>query len=172
MYNVREIPTVSNLKRIILLAKHHLFRKPAAPLSEMHSGVHEQHRMCWSDMGCGQLYAVYTALQVFPQKLLTMLADVECMNPNQERVFLYLGQIIGNMQKDEVRRFVTSSAVCSTNAIQVTFNMLTGLARRPITHTCSYTLEIPATYQSYQEYASDLKAVLSAHEFVWVMDGM
>ena len=126
-------------------------------------------------MGCGQLYAVYTALQASPQKLLTMLADVDCMNPNQESVFLYLRRFIGNMQKDKVRaflRFVTGSAVCSINAIQVTFNMLTGLARRPIAHTCSYTLEIPATYQSYQEFASDFKAVLSAHEFVWVMDGI
>ena len=45
MYNVREIPTVSNLNQIVLgVARHHFFRKPAAPLSEMHSGVHEQHR--------------------------------------------------------------------------------------------------------------------------------
>ena len=139
---------MSNLKRIVLgVARHHFFRKPAAPLAEMHSGVPEQHKQFWSDMGCGQLYSVYTALQASPQKLLTMLDDV-CMNPNQENVLSYLQQLIGNMQADEVRsflRFVTSSAVCSTNAIQVTFNMLTGLARHPVAHTCSYSLELSAT---------------------------
>lgn len=165
LYNVREIPTVLNLKRIVLgVARHHFFRKPAAALSEIRSGVPEQHRKFWSDMGCGQLYAVYTALQASPRKLLKMIDDVECMNPSQESVFGYLRQFIGNMQTDEVRalRFVTGSAVCSNNAIQVTFNVLTGLGRRPIAHTCSYTLELPATYQSYQEFVqefvSDFKA--------------
>ena len=150
------------------------FRRSMSPL-EMHSGVPEQHKQFWSDMGCGQLYSVYTALQASPQKLLMMLDDVVCMNPNQESVFSYLRQFIGNMQADEVRsflRFVTGSAACSTNALQVTFNMLTGLARRPIAHTCSYTLELSATYQSYQEFANDFKAVLNAQEFVWVMDGI
>ncbi len=104
-------------------------------------------------MGCGQLCAVYTALQASPRKLLKMIDDVECMNPSQESVFGYLRQFIGNMQTDEVRAFLT---------IQVTFNVLTGLGRRPIAHTCNYTLELPATYQSYQEFVqefvSDFKA--------------
>ena len=104
-----------------------------------------------------------------------MIDDIVCRNPSQESVFCYLRQFIGNMQTDEVRaflRFVTGSAVCSTNAIQVTFNMLTGLGGRPIAHTCSYMIELPATYQSYQEFASDFKAVLNDDDFLWIMDGI
>ena len=176
MNNVRQIPTVSNLKRILLgVAKHHFFRRPAAAILELSSGIPEQHKKFWCNMGCGQLYSIYTALQASPRKLLKMIDSVVCMNTSQECVLSYLRQFIGNMRADEVRsflRFVTGSAVCSTSTIQVTFNMLTGLGRRPIAHTCSYTLEIPATYQSYSEFVGDFRAVLNDCDSVWIMDGI
>ncbi len=176
MFNVREIPTVRNLRRIVQgVARHHLLRKPSAAISEMRCGVPDQHKKFWSDMGCGQLYSLYLALQASPRKVLALLTDVICLNSNQENVLSYLRQFIGNMQSDEARsflRFVTGSTVCSTNAIKVTFNTLTGLGRRPIAHTCSCTLELSSTYHTYMDFVSEFKAIMNNDDFVWIMDGI
>jgi len=50
---------------------------------------------------------------------------------------------------EEVQRFlwfVTGSAVCFDTPIQITFNGLSGLGRRPVAHTCDCTLELTCTY--------------------------
>ena len=176
MFQVREVPTPKNLVRLISgVARYHFLRKPAAVIAEMASGVPKTHKLFWSKMGCAGLYSVYSALQASPKKVLQMVGEVETANPNQERVSSYLRQYIGNMQVDEVRsflRFVTGGAVCSADAIQVTFNALTGLARRPIGHTCSNTLELPATYLSYLDFTTEFKAILNNPEFAWRMDGI
>ena len=126
-------------------------------------------------MSIGDLYAIYTALQVSPAKVLALLEDVSLANPNQDRVFGYLQQYIGNMQGDEARnflRFVTGSSVCSSRAISVSFNTLEGLSRRPIGHTCSSMLELSSSYSSYLDFANEFKCVLSNEEFTWQMDAL
>ncbi len=126
-------------------------------------------------MSSGDLYSIYIAQQASPAKVLVLVEDLDTCNPNQERVFGYLQQFIGNMQNEELRlflRFVTGSSVCTANAIRVTFNSLEGLARRPISHTCSNILELPSSYLSYLEFATEFKAILNNTEFAWAMDAM
>ena len=70
------------------------------------------------------------------------------MNEAQERVFSYLQQCIGRMKVGEVQRFlrfVTGSTVMS-DTIKVEFNTLSGFGQRPISHTCSFTLELSSEY--------------------------
>lgn len=177
MFNVRQIPTVENLSKLLIgVTKHHFLRKPAAAIAEMSSGVPEQHRKFWSKVGCGQLFSIYNALQASPKKVLDIVREVDCANLNQERVASYLRQYIGNMQLDDVRsfqRFVTGSAVCSANTIQVTFNTLSGLARRPIGHIyMQSTIELPSTYISYLDFVTEFKAVLNNQEYAWIMNGL
>ena len=90
-------------------------------------------------------------------------------------MFNYLRQYIGNMTLEELRlflRFVTGSSVCSATKIEIQFNMLSGLARRPISHTCSNLLELSATYLSYPEFVKDFKHVLSDKTYTWIMDSL
>lgn len=68
-------------------------------------------------------------------------------------------------------RFVTGSFVICVPSISVSFNTLDGLARRPISHTCSATLELPCTYSSLPEFISEFRSVLSdSHS--WRMDAV
>ena len=65
------------------------------------------------------------------------------MDSNQQRIFTYLTSFIGNLTENEVSaflRFVTGSSSLLAKGIQVSFNNLTGMARRPISHTCSCEL--------------------------------
>ena len=77
------------------------------------------------------------------------------------------------MSGDELRtflRFVTGSLVTSVPNIDVSFNSLDGLGRRPVSHTCSATLELSSTYKSPPEFVAEFRAVLSDPVYSWRMD--
>ncbi len=61
---------------------------------------------------------------------------------------------------DDLRSSPSILEIC-VEKLEVQFNMLSGLARRPIAHTCSNILELPATYQSYPEFMKEFQQVLS-----------
>ena len=85
--------------------------------------------------------------------------------------------MIGNMNINELRsflRFVTGSTVCNSTKILVTFNSLTGLARRPLAHTCEPTLEISSTYINYDEFYGKFRSIFDKvnEEFSFRMDAV
>ena len=51
-----------------------------------------------------------------------------------------------------------------TDHISVYFIATDGLARRPIAHTCGPTLEIPSTYQVYNEMVEEFNNILRQKE--------
>lgn len=175
-YGVREIPKPRNLLELIgEIARYNFLRKPAATIAEIRSGIPDVHSEFWRKMSIGDFYAIYKALQASPAKVLAMLNDVSTVNQSQDRVYGYLLQYVGNMREDEVRnflRFVTGSAVCSSRPINVTFNSLDGLARRPLGYTCNCTLELPITYVSYHEFITEFKSVLENEDFAWQMNAI
>ena len=73
------------------------------------------------------------------------------------------------MRNEEVRRFLcftTGSSVLIANRISVTFNNLSGLARKPIAHTCGYVIELPTTYMSFLDFEQEFTAILAEDEYV------
>ena len=66
-------------------------------------------------------------------------------------------------------RFVTGSSVCFGKRITVSFNNLTGLARRPVVHTCDCLLDLPVSYSSYMEFTAEFKSILCNPEHMWSM---
>lgn len=114
------------------------------------------------------------ALNATPMKVLSLLDDDLADDPNKMRVFKYLSQFIGNMSNDELRsflRYVTGASVCPTKHINVTFNSLTGIARRPIGHTCVNQLDLSVDYCTYLEFVVEFRTFLSSSE-AWYMDAM
>ena len=60
----------------------------------------------------------------------------------------YLRQYVGNMRHEELQsflRFVTGSSVCTANKL-VSFSNMEGLGRRPVAHTCGYTIQLSTSY--------------------------
>ena len=53
-------------------------------------------------------------------------------------------------------QFITGSDIISCDSIEVTFSALDGTSRRPVARTCGPLLEIPSSYQSYNEEFSEL----------------
>ena len=128
------------------IAKYFFVRKPAAAITEIRSGKPQCYSQFWNRISVGEFYAIYTALQCSPSKVLDMQCD-------EARDFL---------------RFVTGS---SCNVIAVTFCASDGLARRPIGHTCTCTLELSTSYSSFLEFVSEFRSVL-CNELAWKMDAI
>ena len=88
--------------------------------------------------------------------------------------FSYLMNFIGNMKRDDLRlflRFVTGSSVMLAQKINVSFNNITGIARRPISHTCDCGLELSIAYSTFPEFEQEFYKILQ-HEYSWIMDAL
>ena len=172
-YGCREVPKPKNVKTMILQASSYTFViQPTAALAAIHSGVPQQHLSFWRGLGVMGLYSIYGAQSVSPAKVLKMFDDAEGTDANEERILGYLRQFVGSMSTDELRqflRFVTGSSVCLSCQIQVTFNNLEGIARRPIAHTCQPSLELSLSYMTSPEFTSEFRAILS-DQYAWIMD--
>jgi len=65
-------------------------------------------------------------------------------------------------------RFTTASDVIVTDTLTILFTDSEGLQRRPISHTCGCTLEVPSTYGSFCELREEFMAILNSDR--WEMN--
>lgn len=174
-YGCQEIPKPATLKHTIRQASLYTFIvKPTAALVAMRSGIPEQHQPFWSTLGLSGLQKIYEALSVSPSKVLCMFEDVSVDNARQEQILRYLRQIIGSMGTDELRhfpRYVTGSSVCLPGQTDLSFSSLEGIARRPIAHTCAPSLELSLSYETYPEFATEFRSLVS-DQYAWIMDAI
>ena len=59
-----------------------------------------------------------------------------------------------------------------SGGITVTFNNVSGIARRPISHTCDCCLELPSAYTPYLEVEQEFIAVLADDKNPWQIDSI
>ncbi len=171
-FGARRVPTPETLTHLMVQAAQFEFLiKPHAALTAMHHGIPVKHAPFWQSKSVYELFSLFSALTATPAKVMEMLQDNEPGNPGQARVLGYLFQYIGNMNFDELRsflRFVTGSGVCLDRSITVTFNNLSGLARRPIAHTCDCTLELSVDYRTSLEFIAEFQHILQS-DYAWDM---
>lgn len=170
----RVCPSPTDLKlQLCNIAKYEYQVKPMAAICSINSGVSPKEKAFWNAFAVNQLHSLYQSLSATPAKVLAILEEPMEENSSQARVFTYLQQYIGNMKNEEVRRFLrytTGSSVLIGEHIIVSFNTLTGAARRPIAHTCGCELELPSTYLSYVEFEKEFNSILANDEYTWDMD--
>ena len=104
----------------------------------------------------------YTMILLLPLRNFSRPCAAPVHKKSEERRYSYFTCMIGNMNVIEGRnflRFVTGSSVCSTTAISVTFNSLSGLGRRPIEHTCDCMLQLSSTYLNYDVFYYEFSSI-------------
>ena len=172
-----EMPKNSTFKRVLAeVAIFTFITKCMGALYALHSGVPATHKDFWKGVSIEELYKLYKVLVATPHRVLSLIKEPEFLTAGEGRVFNYLTLLIGDMKQKELSaliRFITGSSVLIANEITITFNSLDGLARRPISSTCSCTLELPTTYTSYQEFSKEFYAVLQSDICsTWAMDAI
>ena len=171
----REMPTPGNIQQLILqVARYELVRKPLGALLSLYREVPTEYHPFFSGFSVGDLHGLYRALNATPGSVRSMIKESKEMTSSQARVLGYLRTFIGNLNHQDLRnflRFVTGSSVVIDKKISVTFNSLSGLARRPISHTCSCTFELSVTYLTYPDFAEEFLTVLRS-EVAWPMEAV
>ncbi|XP_044179577.1 uncharacterized protein LOC122961059 [Acropora millepora] len=89
---------------------------------------------------------------------------------DQERQCLdHLKKYIRSLQGKSLSlflQFITGSDIISCDTIEVAFSALDGASRRPVAHTCGPLLEIPSSYQSYNELSEEFSELMQ-HKEAW-----
>ena len=174
-FGCTEMPTSKNLLQLITgVAKHYILGKTFGTLYSMRSGVPLTYYDFWRTYTVEDVFDLYKALNATTTSVLRSISEPNNMNAAEERVYSYLIAFVGNMKSDELRlfmRFVTGSSVMIAKTINVSFNNITGLARRPISHTCDCGLELSISYSTFPEFEQEFYKVLS-NEYSWIMDAL
>ena len=167
------IPTKDNIKDIMFeLAHQELVQKPRYV-------VH-----CWSPiikmLQFDESFQTFDGvLRLFMEKQPTAKKVVKALEVETskeiERLTLdHLKRYIRSLEGKAIERFlhfITGADCLTGNPIKVIiiFNSLAGLQRRPISHICGPTLEVPTTYASFADVASEFNNILK-DEQAWSFD--
>ena len=105
---------------------------------------------------------MYDAKRPTTKKVLKLIQS-EPASAKERQCLDNLKKYIRSLQGDlpVFLQFVTGSDVICFPSIEVTFTVLEGKTRRPIAHTCGPLLELPSTYQSYNELSEEFSELLS-----------
>lgn len=177
-FGCRLPPKPSTLESIIQqVARYEFITKPAAGIGLINSGIPPKHRKFWKQQSTDKIRELYEKLTISSRKVLSLINFPQFCTVQEQRVCGYLRTLIGQLSMEDLRHlmcFITGSSVCSENNINIQFNGLTGLARRPIAHTCDSTLELPVAYCNYSDFHEEISSILTETEndFSWKMDSL
>lgn len=174
-YGYRKLPDYVALKdQVINISRCEFIDKPLAAINIIHKGIATNQLPFWKTKTTMELLTLYLALTCNPKKVINQLQTTATCE-EEEKIVAYLEQYLGNMNNDLLRRFLrftTGSSVCISDKITVTFNRLSGLSRRPTSHTCDCTLELSTMYGSYSEFSNEFSNILLQPEKYWLMDAI
>ena len=137
---------------------------------------------CWSTMlkcltvfdpfkTIEDLRSMYEEKTVSPKKVLKLLS-AQPGNDAERESFDHLKRFVKSLTDGALSaflQFTTGSDIIICDSLEVTFVSVDGLARRPIAHTCTPSLELPSTYQSFNELSEEFSSLLREKGF-WEFD--
>ncbi|XP_028398699.1 uncharacterized protein LOC114522251 [Dendronephthya gigantea] len=88
-------------------------------------------------------------------------AERECLDHLKRYI-----KSLGESQLSGLLQFVTGCNIITVDEICVTFTDAVGISRRIVAHTCGPLLELPSTFQTYNELSEEFSKIL-ANVFAW-----
>ena len=170
-YKCFHAPSEENINNIIFqLAHQEIFQRPKYIAS------------CWSEIlkslvvfdpfkSIADLKSMIEDKAASTKKVLKLLSAKA--ESDAERVcFDHLKRFVKSLSEGALvafLQFTTGSDIVVCDCIEIVFVSLDGLARRPVAHTCKPSLELPTTYQSYNELCEEFSSLLREKSF-WEFD--
>jgi hypothetical protein len=157
-------------EHILTMARAEFVFKPMFFLSAMRRGIGEDNlKALQKELPIDKISELYDELSPTWEKVLQKLKkECEDLRPEQQRVFTFLTIYVGSMDNNLLQRFLHfvtgSTATPRFPGIKVCFNGALGLNRVPCASTCSGTLTVSTTYESYAEFKKEFNMVLSSDE--------
>ncbi|KAK3107671.1 hypothetical protein FSP39_019581, partial [Pinctada imbricata] len=154
-------------KQILKMAQNELVIKPRSLCEKMREGIPEVHyAQFWSQMSLDHLTVLYDRLKPTPNKVLACLrSETLFLTESRRRVYGYFKDFIRTLTERELEillQFITGQACVPKRLITVQFSQLSGAERRPIAHTCSFSIELPETYENYEDFEAEFRILLTS----------
>ncbi|KAJ8025184.1 hypothetical protein HOLleu_35318 [Holothuria leucospilota] len=167
-YDCKKIPRSGEFKSLLQeIAHKELIQKPMFVINSWRPVASHMSQ----DLDRKSLSALYRDLSPNVKGVIALLKTDSCINSTETTVFGYLKKFIRSLNQNDLKlflRFCTGSDLLTCNLISVTFNQSDGFTRSPIAHTCTCTLEIPVTYETFTDLKNDFTQILRSN--VWIMD--
>ncbi|KAK3729313.1 hypothetical protein QZH41_011440 [Actinostola sp. cb2023] len=157
-------------EHIITMARAEFVFKPMFFLSAMRRGIGEDNlKALQKELPIDKISELYDELSPTCETVLQKLKKgSEDLRLEEVRVFNFLTIYVGSMDSNLLRRFLHfvtgSTATPRKPGIKVCFNGAQGLSRVPCASTCSSTLTISTTYESFAEFKKEFNMVLGSDE--------
>lgn len=170
-YDCHKKPTKDNISLIISqLAHQELIQKPRF-MSNCMTPILHQLKNSAQFSSLENLILFYERKQPTPKKVVKLFCGAPS-NDAERQTFDHLKRFVKNLSEGILKlflQFTTGSDLLVVDCITVSFTSVSGAARRPIAHTCGPALEMPSTYQSFNELAEEFSSILSNRES-WSFD--
>lgn len=163
-YQFYEMPKEEVREQLLSIATDVLLTKPKQFIDLIRSGLSlDKYSVFWNNCD----FEVLISLQKpTASKIINCLKTPEHLTNEQSAVLHFLEMYIRCLDSDNLRQFVffVTGSYQMPLHINIEFNNLTGLSRRPIVSTCSNILHLSGNYTTYQDLKRDLNAYLMAEE--------
>lgn len=169
-YKCYRVPTQENFPDIVSqLAHQEIIQRPRY-VAECWNPVLQPLQAHTKFQNTANIHTFYQEKKPTAKKVIKMLQaspENDAQRITLEHLTRFIKSLGGNVAA--FLQFTTgASVILDDQKIKVSFTELNGLARRPVAHTCGPLLEVPSTYQCYNELVEEFSAILrdkSAWEF-------
>ena len=170
-YKCHNLPTKDSISLIISqLAHQELVQKPRF-ISNSMAPMLNQLKNSPQFSSVANLMSFYESKRPTPKKVVKLFAAT-ASNDAQRQTFDHLKRFVKSLSDETLRlflQFTTGSDLLVVECITINFTAINGAARRPVAHTCGPVLEMPCTYQSFNELVEEFSSILSNKES-WCFD--
>lgn len=167
MYGMLEQPKQNEIRdQLLAIARAELVDKPSSLIDLMKKGIPEKHGDAfWSTLTVASIEYLFEQQRPTPDRVADVLSpeDGATLTLAEQTVLYYLKQFIIGCDQEELETFLifTTASVVMPKSIKVLFSKVHGLARRIVAHTCARTIELPVSYNSFQDMKRELKATFA-----------
>lgn len=164
-------PTEENIEDILCqLAHQELIQRPRY-VSNCWATILQSLKSHPAFQDVASILCFYQERKPTSKKVLKIL-DASPENEAQRNAFDHLVRYIKSLGGNVTAflQFTTGSdIILEGQKLKVSFTELNGLQRRPVAHTCGPLLEIPSTYQFYNELVEEFSSILR-EKSAWSFD--
>ena len=167
-FNVRHRVTKETLRETLLsIARCEFVTKIHTVMTALKEGMVSCNQELWSEVKSSALTSLYSSLQITKQRLAKAIVpsqDYLPLTKDRERVFKFLQCFLCNSSPELATsfvRFCTGATVMVVDTIEKSFVNVSGLACRPVAHTCVPAIDLSTMYESYAAFNLEMTKVLN-----------
>ena len=165
-FGLFDVPREDEIReQLMAIANREFLDIPGPLINLMRRGIPANHMDCfWQYLSINHLAYIHHKQRPTPEKVASIIeAESPDLTVDEDRIMYYLIEFVSTLDSDSLSDFLilTTASIHQPVKIVLTFNSMFGLQRRPIMHTCSNTIELPTSYNNYQEFRREFRAVLS-----------